>query len=289
MKKILFFSAFLIAASFVSAQQAGSTSQQVDTSWKKGGFINVNFSQVSLDKWAQGGENSLALSGALNLFANYAKDKTTWDNNLDLAYAVLKSGPTPSRKSDDKIDFTSKLGRKMSEHWSYSALFNFKSQFTKGYKYPDDSNVVSKFLAPGYVTLALGFNYKPVDYFEVFISPATGRLTIVNDEILSDAGAYGVKPGEKHRTEFGAYLNMKFKKDIMENVTLMTRLELFDNYSDDNGNNRKNVDVNWETSLNMKVNKFITASIATQLIYDHDVIKHTQFKEVIGVGLGYKF
>jgi len=288
MKKLFLLSSLILISSIVLAQ-TNSTAVPVDTSWKKGGFINVNFSQVSLDKWAQGGENSLALSGALNLFANYAKDKTTWDNNIDLAYAILKSGPAPSRKSDDKIDFTSKFGRKMSEHWSYSALFNFKSQFTKGYKYPDDSNVVSKFLAPGYVTLALGFNYKPVDYFEVFISPATGRLTIVHDDVLSAVGAYGVKPGEKTRMEFGAYLNMKFKKDIMENVTLMTKLELFDNYSDDNGNNRKNVDVNWETSLNMKVNKFITASIATQLIYDHDVIKHTQFKEVIGVGLGYKF
>jgi hypothetical protein len=289
MKKSLLLCAFIFVASIVSAQQINLASPQVDTSWKRGGFINVNFSQVSLDKWAQGGENSLALSGALNLFANYAKDKTTWDNSLDLAYAILKSGPTPARKSDDKIDFTSKFGRKMSEHWSYSALFNFKSQFTEGFKYPDDTNVVSEFLAPGYVTLALGFNYKPVDYFEVFISPATGRLTIVNDDMLAAAGAYGVKPGEKTRMEFGAYLNMKFKKDIMENVTLMTKLELFDNYSDDNGNNRKNVDVNWETSLNMKVNKFITASIATQLIYDHDVIKHTQFKEVVGVGLGYKF
>jgi hypothetical protein len=289
MKKLFLFCTLICLSALALAQQPSTATQPVDTSWKKGGFINVNFSQVSLDRWAQGGENSLALSGSLNLFANYAKDKTTWDNNLDLAYAILKSGPTPSRKSDDKIDFTSKFGRKISTHWSYSALFNFKSQFTKGFKYPDDSNVVSKFLAPGYVTLALGFNYKPVDYFEVFISPATGRLTIVNDDVLANAGAYGVKPGEKTRMEFGAYLNMKFKKDIMENVTLMTKLELFDNYSDDNGNNRKNVDVNWETSLNMKVNKFITASIATQLIYDHDVIKHTQFKEVVGVGLGYKF
>ncbi len=288
MKNFTLLSSFLLVTSTSFAQQP-DPALPVDTSWKKGGFINVNFSQVSLDKWAQGGENSMALSGGLNVFANYAKDKTTWDNNLDLAYAILKSGPAPSRKSDDKIDFTSKFGRKMSQHWSYSALLNFKSQFTKGFKYPDDSNVVSKFLAPGYVILAVGFNYKPVDYFQVFISPATGRLTIVNDDDLANAGAYGVKPGEKTRTEFGAYLNMIFKKDIMENVTLATKVELFDNYSDDNGNNRKNVDVNWEASLNMKVNKFITASIATQLIYDHDVIKHTQFKEVVGVGLGYKF
>jgi hypothetical protein len=288
MKKLFLLSGLLII-SFVAFSQTNPTPLPVDTSWKNGGFFNANFSQVSLNQWAQGGENSLALASLLNLFANYAKDKITWDNNLDLAYAVLKSGSLEPRKSDDRIDLTSKLGRKISKNWSYSALLNFKSQFAKGYKYPDDSTVVSKFLSPGYVILSLGFNYKPVDYFEVFISPATGRLTIVNEQELADAGAYGVKPGEKTRTEFGAYLNMKFKKDIMENVTLLTKLELFDNYSDDNGNNRTNVDVNWETGLMMKVNKLITATVATLLIYDHDVVKRTQFKEVLGVGLGYKF
>jgi hypothetical protein len=289
MRKLLLFSAFTLVSFITLAQQPDTPAALIDTSWKQGGFFNVNFSQVSLNQWAQGGENSIALASSVNLFANYAKDKITWDNNIDLAYAVLKSGSIPLRKSDDKIDFTSKFGRKITDKWYYSALLNFKSQFTKGYKYPDDSTVVSKFLAPGYITLALGFNYKPVDYFEVFISPATGRLTIVNDDLLANAGAYGVKPGKKTRMEFGAYLNMKFIKDIMQNVTFSTKLELFDNYSDDNGNNRKNIDVNWETGLNMKVNKLITATVATQLIYDHDVIKRTQFKEVIGVGLGYKF
>ena len=288
MKKLFLFCSFVGLSLSTFAQQTGNV-QAADTAWKKGGFININFSQVSLNQWAQGGENSLALASSFNLFANYAKDKNTWDNNLDLAFALLKSGSIPVRKSDDRIDFTSKYGHKMSEHWSYSALLNFKSQFAEGFAYPNDSVKVSQFLAPGYVILALGFNYKPVDYFEVFISPATGRLTIVNEQALADAGAYGVKPGEKTRTEFGAYLNMKFKKDIMYNVTFVTKLELFDNYSDDNGNNRTNVDVNWETGLNMKVNKLITATIATQLIYDHDVVKRTQFKEVVGVGVGYKF
>jgi hypothetical protein len=274
---------------------------QQDTSWKKGGFVNLNFSQVSLNQWAQGGENSLALAGALSLFANYAKDKTTLDNSFDLAYAMLKSGKAPLRKNDDRIEFTSKYGRLIKGKWYYSALFNFKSQLANGFNYPDDSTVVSKFLAPGYITIALGVNYKPVDYFQLFLSPATGKLTIVNKQELADLGAYGVDAaikdangiirkgtGKNSKAEFGAYLNMKFKKEIMENVTLFTKLELFDNYTDKDKNNTTNVDVNWETGLNLKVNKFITATVTTQLIYDDNIIKRTQFKEVLGVGLAYK-
>ncbi|MCX6292344.1 MAG: DUF3078 domain-containing protein [Bacteroidetes bacterium] len=296
MKKILILLVILVSSSQVFSQAAK------DTSWKKGGFVNVNFTQVSLNQWAQGGENSLSLAGNANLFANYAKEKTTWDNSLELAYALLKSGATPFRKNDDRIDFTTKYGRLMKGKWYYSALVNLKSQITKGYKYPDDSTVVSKFLAPGYITIALGVNYKPVDYFEVFISPATGRYTIVTDQTLADFGAYGVEPatrdasgtmqkgtGKNVKAEFGAYLNMKFKKEIMQNVTLSTKLELFDNYTDKDKNNQTNIDVNWETGFTLKVNKLITATVATQLIYDHNIIRRTQFKEVIGVGLGYKF
>lgn len=278
------------------------TGAKTDTSWKTGGFIGINFSQVSLNNWAQGGENSVAIGSNANVFANYAKGKTQWDNSLTLAYALLKTGKTPVRKSDDQIDLTSKFGYRIGDSkWFYSALLNFKSQFADGYAYPNDSVVISHFLAPGYVIIALGVNYKPVEYFEMFFSPATGKVTLVNDQDLADLGAYGVDPavydlngnvtsnGKTSRTEFGAYMNFKFKKDIFTNVTLASKLELFNNYTDKDKDNAKKIDVNWETGLLMKVNKFMTASILTQLIYDANTIERTQFKEVIGVGVGYKF
>ena len=285
MKKIYLLVSIIIICGFnVNAQTAA-----VDTSWKKGGFIGLNFTQVNLSQWAQGGENSIALSSGANLFANYIKGKVDWQNSLDLAYAMIKSGDASLKKSEDKIDFTSKYSRKYSDHWLYGMLFNFKSQFALGYNYPNDSFIVSKFFSPAYLTLAIGLTYKPVDYFEAFISPAAGKWTFVNDKILSDLGAYGVDPGKTVRTEFGAYLNMKFKKDLMENVNFSSKLELFNNYTDKNKDNAKKVDVNWENMLTLKVNKYITASISTQLLYDANVVERTQFKETIGVGFGYKF
>lgn len=313
MKKIISCILFLSGSFFASAQPAnvdkiaGITGDTLsgaksDTAWKSGGFVGINFSQVSLNNWAQGGENSIAIGANANVFANYAKDKTQWDNSLSLAYAMLQTGSAPMRKSDDQIDLTSKFGYRIGDSkWFYSALLNFKSQFANGYSYPNDSVVVSHFLAPGYVIIALGVNYKPVEFFEMFFSPATGKITIVNDQDLADLGAYGVDPalfdtngavvtpGKKTRTEFGAYVNFKFKKDIFTNVTLASKLELFNNYTDKDKDNAKNIDINWETGLLMKVNKFMTASVLAQLIYDHNTIARTQFKEVIGVGIGYKF
>ena len=283
MKQVKLLAALLLLAAFAHAQAP------VDTSWKKGGFIGINFNQVNLSQWAPGGENSLALASTFNLFANYAKGKNEWSNSLDLAYAVLKSGSEDLHKSDDRIELNSKYGHKLSDHWLYSGLVNFKSQFAAGYKYPDDSTVISKFMAPGYLTVSAGFTYKPVDYFEVMISPATAKFTFVTDETLSDAGAYGVDSGKTVRSEFGAYLNLLFKKDIMENVTFKTKLELFKNYSAKSDETASKIDVNWDASLEMKINSYLSASINTQLVYDADVIERTQFKEVLGIGFGMKF
>jgi len=277
---------FILACMFSSAY--GQTAEK-DTSWKSGGFIGINFTQVNLSQWSAGGENSLSLAASASLFSNYLKGKNDWQNSLDLGYAILKSGQDGVRKSDDKIDFTSKYGRKFSDKWLYSALVNFKSQFSNGYAYPDDSTVVSKLMSPGYLTTAIGFTYKPVDYFEVFISPTTGKFTFVTDQTLSNLGAYGVDSGKTVRSEFRAYLNMKFKKDIMENITLTSKLELFNNYTDKDKNNAKKIDVNFENQINMKVNKYFTASILLVVVYDANVIERTQFKELIGVGFGYKF
>lgn len=281
----------LILALFAILYTNAQTTTEIDTSWKKGGFIGLNFTQVGLSQWYAGGENSLALAGNVNLFDNYAKGKITWDNTLDLNYALLQSGTADVRKSDDRIDFTSKYGRKIKEgsKWYYAALLNFKSQFTDGFAYPNDSVVVSKFLAPGYLILSLGLDFKPNDFLSFYLSPVTGKFTFVTDADLNSIGAYGVDTGKTVRSEFGAYLNMKFKKDIMENVTFSTKLELFNNYTDKDKDNAKRIDVNWETALMMKVNKYLTAGLNTILIYDHNQIQRTQFKEVIGVGFGYKF
>lgn len=260
-----------------------------DTSWKSGGLIAVNFSQVNLSQWSAGGENTMSLNSSINLYSNYLKGKIDWQNTLDLGYAFLKTATGGVNKSDDRIELTSKYGRKFSKNWLYSGLVNFKSQFAPGYLYPNDSTIISNFMSPGFLTVSIGFTYKPVDYFEVFISPAAGKFTFVTAKSLSDMGAYGVDSGKSVRSEFGAYLNMKFKKELMTNVTLTSNLELFNNYTDENKQNAKNIDVNFNNTLNLKVNKYITASVNVQLVYDANIVERTQFKELIGVGFGYKF
>jgi hypothetical protein len=268
-----------------------SANAQTDTVkyWENGGFASLTFNQVSLTNWVAGGENALSTTAFLNLFANYKKGKMVWSNSLDLGYGFLKNDGKDMRKNEDKIDFLSKVGHKAFEKVYYSAQVNYRSQFTNGWNYPTDTTktLVSKFNAPGYLAISLGMDYQPNQSLSVFLSPATGKFTFVSDTTLSVL--YGLDPGKKVRSEFGAQLNVKFQKDVFKSVNVMSKLMLFDNYTDKEKSNRTNIDVNWEVMINIKANKFLTTSIFTNLIYDHNVIKRTQFKEVFGIGLSYKF
>lgn len=273
----------VLSAVNVSAQDTTKT-------WKTGGAIGINLSQVGLKNWSAGGENSLAVNGLITLFANMKKNKISWDNTLDLGYGIIKQGDNPFRKSDDKIILTSKFGREAIAHWSYSALLDFRTQFAKGYDYnTSPKTLISEFMSPAYITLSLGAEYKPNDHFFALISPITGKSTIVLSDTLSEAGAYGVKKGDNMRNEFGWLVNSAYKRTLMEGIDFQTKLNLFSSYKD-----LKHIDINWENLLLLKVNKYVSSSVSTQLIYDND-IKDTdgkakwQFKEVIAVGLLYNF
>ena len=155
-------------------------------------------------------------------------------------------------------------------------------------------------MSPGYLSFSAGMDYKPSEVFSLFLSPLSSKFTFVTDEDLSAAGSFGLDPGQTARAEMGAYLKMAFVKEILTNVTLDTKIDLFSNYLD----HPEYVDVNWNMLLTFTINKYLSASLMTHLIYDHDIkigedttgdgINDTfepkvQFKELFGLGLTYSF
>ena len=276
-----------------------------DDGWHFGGVTNLNFSQLYLSNWAAGGENSYALNGLVSLFASYKKKSLTWDNNLDMGYGFMNQYESElgRRKTDDKFDFTSKVGYKAFSDFYYSGLMNFKTQFDQGLDYKSDpinGEKISDFMAPAYLTAALGLSYQPNKYFNAFLAPFTGRLTIVNDATLTKK--YSLEPGNTTRMEFGGYIRTiysrnDFEAEFLKNVTLTSKLDLFSNYLDNP--QFKKIDVNWEVLIALKVNKYLSVNINTNLVWDYDVKfkqadgitekEKLQFKELLGVGFSYNF
>jgi hypothetical protein len=254
--------------------------------WKFGGNFSLTFSQVSLTNWVSGGEN--AISGAVGtlIAANYTKGKTKWDNTLDIGYGLTKQGEDKVIKNEDKIDFSSQFGKKASDKWLYSSLIGFKTQFAEGYSYPNDSVVISNFLAPAYIIISGGMDYRPSDKLSLFLSPITGRLTIVTDQELSDKGAFGVEKGSNTRSEMGGFVRIVYQdKFFSENFSIRSKLELFSNYIE----KPENIDINWDVSLNLRLGNYITARFQTLMVYDDDMVAKLQVKELFGIGFSYRF
>jgi Protein of unknown function (DUF3078) len=263
--------------------------------WKKGGFYSLNIAQGSLSNWAAGGENfSLSVNSLLSLYAFYKKDKHSWDNTFDFNLGYMNTTSLGSRKNDDRFDLLSKYGYALNPKLNLAGLFNIRSQFFKGYTFPDNvKTFTSNFMAPGYILLSLGLDYKPTKHLSIFLSPATARWVIVKDTALSNKGLYGVTPGKKSNFEFGAFATINYMKEINKNITYKGRLDLFSNYL----RNPKNVDLFMSNILNVKLSKVLSATWGVDLIYDDDVrlfgknqrSAALQVKSLVGLGLLVKF
>lgn len=310
MKKIVLVLVMISISGFITAQEIQKVAKAKQDvlavtgdsvkHWYITGSGNLAFSQAAFSNWAAGGENSVGLTAFFNMKANYKKGKHVWGNTIDLGYGFQflgNKGNTRFTKTNDKLELTSAYGYQISkdEKWYVTLLVNFRTQFAEGFNYPDDSTVISKFMSPGYLIAGVGVTYAPVKWFYVYLSPCSGRFTFVLDKALSDSGSFGVERGKKIKGEFGPYLRADMNKDLAKNINLSTTLELFTDYLNKFGN----IDVNWSLRLTMNVNKWLAASIATQLIYDDDIMikttptsepgPRTQFKELLGIGLTYKF
>ena len=292
MKKSLL-TLIMVALMYVTYAQDAPTTEGP---WKFKGMASLNFSQVSLVNWSQGGDNSVAFNGLSVLNLDYTKDKSTWANSLNIGYGIQKTGTNQSGKTDDHFDFVSKYGYSTSKNWYISGLYNFKTQFAPGYKGQGvDRSLISDFMSPGYMLMSIGMEYKPNDKFFLMLSPIGGKATFVLNDTLSAAGSFGVKAGEKFRMEMGASARVSLTTDIVKNVTLTTSMDLFSNLLE----KPQNIDVNWTALVNMKINEFLSANISTTLLYDDNIkfinsegVAHgarVQFKELFGVGLSFKF
>jgi hypothetical protein len=269
-----------------------------DTLWRSSIAFGINFSNVGLNNWAGGGQNAMSFVGVVVGSIGYDKKRVHWNNYLDVAYGFQRLGnkTAPYRKTDDRMYVQTKFAYEHTKKIRYAALVDFRSQFAQGFIYYDniksDSSVkISNFLAPAYITASLGLEYLPFKSTSIIFSPVSAKYTIVDDTELSAKGAYGVTPGKKLRKEYGVSMMIKYKADIFKNVSFATQLYLFDNY------NNVNVDVFWDCFLYLKVNKYLTTTFATNLIYDDDIKiardngsvgPAIQFKNVLAVGLDYK-
>lgn len=304
---------FCLLVQFAHSQTDSTVVKAVDSlpKWEQKNKAGLDINEVTFVNWSSGGSNSISALVRLESILNYSYGLLKWKNRGLINYGINKQQDQKLRKTNDELELVSTLGfqKDSMSNWYFSSRFNFKTQFTNGYNYPNRSNPISKFMAPGYLFIGGGIEYgKNIEKFSTYFSPLTFKSTFVLDKDLSNAGAFGVdkavvdaegniiSQGERVRTEIGILLTNEFESEIFENIAIKSRASLYSDYL----NNFGNIDVDWEVMFNFKVNQYVKASFGSHVRYDNDVKTiiatdvedeyltegaKVQWKQILGIGV----
>ena len=268
----------------------------LDNSWVLSGKFTFLGNQSSYSYWTAGGQTSVSGTIKIDYDFNYERNGWNWDTKLITAYGLNSVGGSKFlKKTDDKIEINSLLGKKFTNNlignWSYSSFINFKTQWTKGYRFrknnegQEERTELTRFFSPAYLQVGVGLYWKKNKDLWVNMAPVTGRLIMVNrfftDNLQNNKQYFGVRKGETSRFELGASIRSFFKFELLENVFVSNRISLYSDYLD----NPANIDLDYTINTEMKINKHLTTNLIIQLIYDHNSVKRLQVREVMGIGL----
>lgn len=308
MKKLVFALALVFFSLNTYAQDETPTTEEEGPKegWTKAGNISLLFNQSAFNaEWLGGGTSNIAGNLALTYDFNYKKGDWTWDNKILADYGLTKvKGDDFTKKTNDRFELNSLLGKKAGGNWYYSAYLNFRTQFDKGYVFGTDINgnetrtETTHIFSPAFLQFGPGMLWKKNDNFKVNISPAAAKLIFVdgdftnvgNNQASIDAfntagGYFGVEANETTRFELGASIQGYAKFEIMKNVNMENILNLYSNYLED----PQNVDIDYTMNMILTINKYLSTNITFQAIYDDNAIGAFQIREVLGLGVNYGF
>ena len=284
-----------------------STAQKEDdaekkSNWKISGILSLNTSASYLVNWVAGGNNTVNAVAAANVSFLYKKNNVAWDSNIDTDYGIayLSDNNFPWRKTNDKLNISTKFGWEFAKTWYLTALGSFKTQYAYG---TDTKKLSSMFMAPSYTDLSVGIDWKPNDIFSLYLSPVAGRITTAITDSIDLKLKYAVMTQEdidnginkNFRAEFGASFKGSINYTRIENFKILTTVSLFTPYTKDFGK----VDVDWDFSISYQFLKVLNVSLGTSLKYYNSVLipdkdgnnpkARVQFKSILGLGIGYSF
>ena len=295
MKKIIILLLLFLSFNSYSNLRLDSVWTSPNSYYLSKGKITTLLNQSQYSNWIAGGVNNLSLTLILDYDFTLKKGDLEWINRLDGAYGMVKNQNEDIKKNEDRIEIYSLVAIKNKGRWSYSAFFNLKSQWSNGYKYSQGANGVvdrtltTKFLSPAYSQVGVGMFYKKDDNFWFNYGLLSARYIMVNpvftETLLHGENYFGVEKGESGRFEAGGMISAYYTKEIMKNMLMENKLNLFQNYLED----PLNIDVDYTLSLEFTINQFFSTNILLQILYDDNAIPEIQLKEVFGVSFNVNF
>lgn len=283
--------------------------KEIPVYWDYSFSSSFALNQTFLSNWAKGGEDSFSNMLDIKGEAKHTnkEEKTEWTNSFRLKYGSTITPEYGLRTNTDMFNLNSQYNKVMLEKIDFSAVFFMKNQIARGYKYPNDSAVlVSKFLNPASFTIGAGLEYKPFKKTTLNFSVLSYKNTFVLDTTRIDQTRHGIEADKRVRQEMGGQLLVKNSISLYDGLDVSNTVRLFANYL----NKPQNIDVDWEISVEQKINWYFTVLLNLHFIYDDDIRfpvldqndqpilmpdgserkePRLQFKEFLGVTLSFKF
>ena len=231
--------------------------------WKFDGTFILNINESTFTNWVAGGDNQVAINTIVKPILIYDNKKWTWRIEFDYRHGFQKINSEKVKKSEDVIKIETLAGRYISKYWKFSGLYSFNTQMQPSW---DGEKLISAFMAPCYTNLSLGFEYTPSAAFKLYMTPFNGRTTYVLNDTLSARGEFGVSPGKSILLKFGPSILLSYKKEVVKNILVDTKVGYFQNILDGLGDPV----VNWDAVISMKVTKIIATTFTFGLFYDPD-------------------
>lgn len=273
---------FVIVCTLVIGANPGlaSSDSTAVSPWRKGWIGTLNGSQATYRNWAQGGVSTVSMTGGTRFTAKYARDRFELDHRTSLKYGRARLNGNVGRKTDDEIRIRNQVSRQFDNpHYSLITQLNFDTQFYEGYD-RTFANIISKFMAPAYITETIGLAYTPETNFQLNAGLSL-KQTIVSDTSLSSR--YGLNNGSGFRNEGGVSLGVRLSKQVMTNVSYSGTADTFTNLL----RPVSSTVVKLNNDLVGKINDYLTTNIQFAVIFDDNVTKKLQVKQVLSVGFSY--
>lgn len=259
--------------------------------WTFNKELSLQFMQMHIsDNWYAGGNSSMSMQVSTTLDANYNnKQKVKFENKLEMRIGFLTEKGDELHKfktNSDLLRLTNRFGLQAAKNLYYTLMLQSWTQFSPGY-HSNDPFVYSDFMSPFESLLTIGMEYKlskPKFSISATLSPLALDFKYVDRKALIPR--FGLPAGQHSDWYFGSNLMLNANWTIWKNVLWKTRLYYFTNY--------KKVQVEWEHTFSLRINKYLTTELYLYPRFDDSVNRNSdlpffQFKEYFSFNLNVKF
>ena len=263
--------------------------------WTFKGNGSLQFTQTHFsDNWYQGGEDNYVMLSQLSLEANFDNKRLLqWNNKLEaqLGFQTSENTQPKFRATSNVVRFTSNLGIKAAENWTYAAQIQLESQPYMSYDNKGEK-VTADFLSPLFIRSSIGMDYKlKTKRFEgkCHLAPLSYVITYVDRDDL--IGRHGIREGHNAKHEWGPNIDINFTYKMWENISWTSRIYWFTNL--------KQTLIECENTLNFSINRYLSTKLFIYPRFDDSSLKYKageehdgsywMFKEWLSLGLNYDF